>query len=897
MNNRKARQSLIDKVNADLNSNQDNYNRAYPVDHEENYEDFKTEEIKVDKVNKSEKGLFNRIKNSSFLNKIWNTFFSSKHIENKTIRYFDRFLKVCFNICFLGLIIIALIIITSPNQFTKELIYRNNDTIVYDRKNKEIGKISQKRENGENVLNISYDEMNQGIINSVVGTEDATFFKHHGSDIINTLESGFKTVILRNSKAGGSSITQQIIGETHVGRIGNSSVTRKIREIFLSGIAETQLSKTQILTSYLNYFEFGQGNVRGIELASKYFFDHSVYEIDYVQSSILVGTLNMPSAANPLGTATENGYVNESQNRLEDVLLANKNQGYIKDSEYYLLQQVKVANEVNFNKKTTSNPYQAYIDVVADELQTKYKVDPFVKSLKVYTTMDTSAQKYANELTKKKHVSVPNDKLNFGFIVSKTQTGEIVALSGGKQYRKNGAYLFNNAIDNAQHPGSAFKPIIDYSPTFEFLHWGDRTPISNARYYYPNTGQEVYNHDRTSGGIFTMDQAIATSRNLTALRAMEAVYEKEGFATLTEYLNRFGFNFNSSEVVPAYGLGGLEHGVTPLQMNAAYQTFGNGGYYIEPFTIREFVDESENVTKNTTEKKKVIDEKTAFMTSTTLERSTKVSGTYVSTANYNSSPYAAKTGTSNWDDSGEQYGIPNLSPKDTWFVGYTTEYTMSSWGGYDTKDIEKGYYPDYASGAHDYSAKLWGAMMNKLSNGKEKSWLEMDLPEGIVKRSFDTQTPPPYKVSYSSSYNNTGYFYADNVPKGYSNTFDSSSLNVKLSASQNSVSATFSSAPNGYTQHLKVGSKSASGSSSLSLSANDYDIVSAYFSHNGKQYATTSKCYFNGKLYNNCPKKQEEDNNDNNENEDEENTEETQPTSFSDKFINKLNILAKKIKF
>ncbi|MDL2211704.1 transglycosylase domain-containing protein [Erysipelotrichaceae bacterium OttesenSCG-928-M19] len=868
MNNRNPRQSLIDKVNdSNIHGEYEEYNPI--IDHEE---------IPLQKIKKQR-----RIFNNRFFNNIWQTFFSSKDIESKPLRYFDRFLKISFNIGLVAFLAFAVIIITSPNQYTKELIYRKDDTLVYDSKNKLIGKISQQRADGENVQNITYDQMNQGIINSVVGTEDAGFFKHHGSDILNTVENGFKSIVLRNSSAGGSSITQQIIGESHVGRIGNSSITRKIREIFLSGIAETQLSKTQILESYLNYFGFGQGNVRGVELASKYFFNSHVTDLDYIQSSILVGTLNMPSAANPLGTATENGYVNESQNRLETVLLANKNQGYLKDSEYYLLQQVQVANEVDFNKTTTSNPYQAYIDVVAKELQEKYNVDPFVKSLKVYTNMDTSAQKYANEITNKEHVYVPNNKLNFGFMVSKTQTGQIVALSGGKQYRKSGAYLFNNATDNKQQPGSAFKPIIDYSPTFEFLHWSDRTPISNAAYKYPNTGESVSNHDNQVGGVYTMDQALANSRNLTALRAMEAVYTEVGFDKLTEYLNRFGFNFSSSEVVPAYGLGGLETGVTPKQMNAAYQTFGNGGYYIEPYTIRQFSDEDGNVTKYSTEKKQIIDEKTAFMTSTTLERSTKVSGSYVGTANYNASPYAAKTGTSNWDESGEQYGIPNLSPKDTWFAGYTTEYTMSAWGGYDTKEIKKGYYPDYASGAHDYSAKIWGAMMTKLATGKEKSYLEMDLPEGIVERSFDTKTPPPYKTSYYSGYNNKAYFYSDNVPKGYSNTYDNSDLKTSLSVSGSRIRAKFSEAPTNYLQTLVVGSQSASGSSTLTLNANDYDIVTAYFTYNGKQYATTSKCYYSGKLYNSCPKKK--NNNEDNNNDEEESIEETDPETSAFNFF------------
>lgn len=869
MNSNKARRSLIDKVNSDADKrpvleNPYETNAFFNPEREYSYESFNNNDNNfnnIDDIPKpKKKNLFERFKNTrNFFNKI----FTSKYEQTKKERYFDNFLKGLFVVLFVGFLASFIIFITSPNQFTKELVYRKDDSIVYDKNNQVIGKISQKRANGENVLNITYDQMNQSIINSVVATEDSQFFSHKGVDIVNTLENGVKTTILRSGNGGGSSITQQIIGQSHVGRIGNSSVTRKIREIYLSFIAETQLDKTTILTSYLNYFEFGQGNIRGVELASNWFYDKSVYQLDYVQASILAGTLNQPSVANPLGTDTEAyGYINNSKERLDNVLLANKNQGYLSDGEYYLLQQVPVQNEVKFNKKTTSNPYQAYIDVVQKELEEKYKIDPFVKSLKIYTNMDTKAQAYANALTKKKHVAVPNNRIDFGFIVSKTQTGEITAVGGGKAYRKSGAYLFNNAISNTQQPGSSFKPIIDYSPTFEYLQWSDRSPISNASFKY-DTGQRVYNNDNQVGGIYTMDRALASSRNLTALRALKAVTDKVGYGELTNYLNRFGFNFNDTEVVQAYGLGGLEKGVTPKQMNAAYAAFGNGGYYIEPFTINSFTQEDGTKTVHKDEKERIIDEKTAFMMSTALERSTKISGAYISTANYTKSPYAAKTGTSNWGPEGEQYGIPNRSAKDTWFVGYTSEYTMSSWGGYNTNDIKKGYYPGFGYGTasgHDYSAQLWGAMMNRISNGKEKSYLEMDLPEGIVKKSFNPSVVPPYRIG-----SQTAYFYATNIPKGYAITKpkketkeeEKTSLpgSVGLSASIGSVVASFSGGDD-YTKVLVVGNRQTSGAgSSLSLSANDYNQVTAYFLKDGKQYRTTSRCYYSGKLYAQCPAK------------------------------------------
>lgn len=107
-------------------------------------------------------------------------------------------MKISFNFGAFVFLTFFIIIITSPNQFTKELIYRKNDTVVYDSNHKKIGKISQQRENGENVLNVEYKDLTQSLINSTIATEDATFFRHNGVDYLNTVENGFKTLVLRS---------------------------------------------------------------------------------------------------------------------------------------------------------------------------------------------------------------------------------------------------------------------------------------------------------------------------------------------------------------------------------------------------------------------------------------------------------------------------------------------------------------------------------------------------------------------------------------------------------------------------------------------------------------------------------------------------------------------------
>jgi len=825
--------------------------------------DYQPEELpKLESGSKIPRKFRNR-----FLNYLWYIFFGTK-VESKPLRIFDYFLRVSFAFFLVGFTTLLALIITSPHQFTAALIWRPNDTLVYDKDEKLIGRIIQRREDGANVANIDYNELNQGLISVTVATEDQSFFQHHGFDVVSTAVNGVNTLVLRRGTGGGSTLTQQLIGETHIGRLGNSSVVRKIREIFLATIAETQLTKENIMSSYLNYFGFGQGNVRGVQLASEYFFDQDAYATDYVQSAILVGTLNAPCAYNPLGgfcgaNATPTNF---SQQRLDNVLVANLNQGYISNEEYHLIQQVKVQDTVHLNRTVfANNPFQEYIDVVANELEDKYHVDPYTQSLKVYTNMDRDAQQYAHDLSMGDAITIPDMDLNYGFMVSETQTGKVVALSGGRQYRDGGASLFNNATQNIQQPGSAFKPIIDYAPAIEFLRWGDRTPISNARYFWPvnpeqingpRTNQELHNVDMQSGGVMTMDRALAISRNLTAARAMEAVVGKIGFNGLREFLNKQGFNFD--ELHMSYSIGGLSTGVTPKQMNGAYAAYGNGGYYIEPYTVAYFTDdEDNNKVESNPEKTRVMAEGTAYMMSTSLERSTTMAGTYVAPAGYNATPYAGKTGTSNWDETGAQWGIPNISPRDTWFSGYTTEYTMTSWGGYDPEFIHQGKFPSFNDGTHAFSARLWGAMMTHMVTGNERSFLSMPAPEGVVSRTFDPTTAVNEEnlIRLPFGTGQTGLFWSDNVPTGYGDNIDHDDLEITLRSSANRVTATFVRRPEDYIAVLIINGVRQETADGLELegSASNRDEITAFYERDGRRIGTITRCFYNGRLYDTCP--------------------------------------------
>ncbi|MGL4383604.1 MAG: transglycosylase domain-containing protein, partial [Bacilli bacterium] len=318
-----------------------------------------------------------------------------KKKETLPIRILNAFLILSFFGMIAAFAIIAYFNANTPEIDLQSMIVPN-DSFVYDKDGNMFAKLSRKE---FNQTNIQYNMLNQGLVNILVGTEDSSFFKHKGVDILNTIESFITTGLLKQTSSGASTITQQLIGTTQLDR-QDRSFTRKLNEILLSFKAEQQVNKEEIVELYFNYFFFGRNNIHGVELASSYFFTQRANSVDPVQSAILVGTLNSPVNYNPLGGYNEfrEKYMNGSQERLSEVLMASHNQGYLSDDEYALLDQVKVENTVKISELDTNNDYIAYLDVVRQELESKYKIDLSKESLHIHTTLDPATQGYADSI-------------------------------------------------------------------------------------------------------------------------------------------------------------------------------------------------------------------------------------------------------------------------------------------------------------------------------------------------------------------------------------------------------------------------------------------------------------------------------------------------------------------
>ena len=249
----------------------------------------------------------------------------------------------------------------------------------------------------KNRSNATYDELPQNLINALLATEDVRFYQHSGID----LKRSFSALVFLGSKGGGSTITQQLaknlFHDQSNGYLGR--IIQKVKELVMSIMLERTYTKEEILTWYLNTVDFVH-NSYGIKSAAKTYFNKSVSALTQEESAVLIGMLKAPSAYNPVSN------YDKSMGRRNVVLYQLYNYDFITKSEKDSLQALeivtdyKATNHINgiaphFREQlrmwlkdwasshinpSTGEPYNIYKD-----------------GLKVYTTIDSRIQKYAEE--------------------------------------------------------------------------------------------------------------------------------------------------------------------------------------------------------------------------------------------------------------------------------------------------------------------------------------------------------------------------------------------------------------------------------------------------------------------------------------------------------------------
>lgn len=562
---------------------------------------------------------------------------------------------------------------------------------------------------------------------AVLSTEDARFYDHYGVDFIRFGGAVIANIQDGGYSQGGSTITQQVVKYSFL--TFDKTLTRKFQEMWLAIQLERKYTKQEILELYLNKIFYGARSYGVAKAAETYFGVTDLKDLTLEQAALLAGIPQRPNAFNPF---TNPKAAEERRNLVLKLMVKNEaiTQAEADQAAATPIEKTLIA-EKDRNQSTgseTVTAYESFIDEVIEEITTKQpNLNVFTDGLKIYTTMDKNAQQYVDELLDGNDIDYPNDDFQAGVVLMDTKTGEVRAIGGGRN--QTALRGFNYATDIKRQPGSTIKPLLDYGPAVEYLNWSSAQMLKDAPYSYSN-GTPIHNWDRSYDGTITMRKALARSRNIPALKAMQEV----GLDKAKDFGNKLGLGLD--DIYESYSIGGLKKGVSPMKMAGAYAAFGNGGTYHKPYTVAKVILQDGSEINFRSKPNVVMKDSTAYIV-TDMLKSVVDSGTGT-TANIPYLNVAGKTGTTNFDEeTSRKYGFPSSAVPDSWFVGYTPQLTASVWTGY-SKNGPNNYMTGYQQKiAQQIFRKVVSVSAEKLKN------TDFEKPDSVVELPIIRGSNPP----------------------------------------------------------------------------------------------------------------------------------------------------------
>lgn len=617
-------------------------------------------------------------------------------------------------------------------EFDEEKLMLTQGLLIHDDQDVFVSQL----ETTERRVNVSIHDVPQVVEDAFISVEDIRFRDHFGIDIRRLFGAVRANLASGFGAEGASTITQQLVKNLFLNE--EKKLTRKIQEQYLAIQLEQRYSKDQILEMYLNQIYLGSG-VYGVELASQTYFNKSVADLSLADAALLAGIPRRPSFYDP----TKNPEAAESRRNL--VLSLMEQHGKITSEEAAAAKAIPLSDQIVLTERE-AYPYEAFYNQVLTELEAMEGItinDIYNAGIKVYTTLDVKAQEHVEQVLQTDEfvgVYPENEDFTAAVTLLDTKTGEIKALGSGRE--DTGLQRgYNLATDERRQPGSTIKPILDYGPAIEYLQWPTARIITDEPHNY-TTGERnaIRNFDRSYDGPITMRRALARSRNVTAIKALQEV----GVDRAQSFAEKLGIPIEEqlregeTQMPEAYGLGGFNKGVTTKELAGAYAAFGNNGTYTEPYTVRKIEFPDGRVINLKPEPTLAMSDYTAYMITDMLK--TAVTDGTGGVANIPGLPMAGKTGTTNFDQTErERLGIPEGGVPDIWFSGYTTNYTISVWTGFN-RNAENASNNFFPSGANSRQAaqQIFKAIMQNVSADIETA--DFTMPNSVVRVGVERST-------------------------------------------------------------------------------------------------------------------------------------------------------------
>ncbi len=661
----------------------------------------------------------------------------TKSKKRKVIKIILIIMMILAILVLLGACAFMIYIVKNAPDFKQELLREKESTIMYDSSGKEFAKLGKEiREN------IEYDDLSETFIDALIATEDSRFFQHNGFDLMRFVKAAAGQALGQGDAGGGSTLTMQLSKNTFTdtNASGIRGIIRKFTDIYISIFQiERNYTKEQIIEFYANNHPF-TGSVFGVQEAAKHFFNKDAKDLNISEAALLAGMYQAPSSYNPFD------HPQAAYKRRNTVLYLMERHGYITNEERKIAQSIPVESLLTDSSKLT-NEYQAYIDLVCQEVKDKYGVDPYSVPMLVYTNMIRSNQDGINKIMNNKKTGTfawKDDYMQAGVAVIDSTSGKILAIGAGRN--RSGAKSFSFATFDAKSQrqiGSSAKPLFDYGPGMEYNNWSTYTLFVDEPYTYSN-GKKINNWDgNNTHGTITLRTALVESYNIPALKAFQQVDNKK----IIEYVTAVGITpeISNGMIHEAHAIGAFT-GSNPLAMAGAYQIYSNGGYYFKPYSVSKIIfrdDANQEPIEYSSPKEKVISDSTSYMITDVLK------GLPAKSPNMRSGLgkdyFAAKTGTTNYDSATKsKYKLSGNAVRDYWIMGYTHNVVIGIWMGYT--EISNKHYLNFSSD---------GWRRNTLLNEVAKVCFKHDKvdfvrPKSVVASKVEKGSNPPKLPSAST---------------------------------------------------------------------------------------------------------------------------------------------------
>ena len=663
--------------------------------------------------------------------------------------------------------------VSSVPKLTENKLQSTNSSRIYDGNGSLIADLgSEKRESA------STDEIPIILVNAITSIEDKRFFTHRGIDVYRIMGAAINN-LRHNSTQGGSTLDQQLIKLAYFStNTSDQTLKRKSQEIWLSLQMERQYTKQEILTFYVNKVYMGNGYY-GMKTAAKSYFGKELGDLSVAQAALLAGIPQAPTQYDPYANPDA---AKERRNTVLNEMYEDKN---ISKEEYVQAKATDISDGLlPLTNKASYEPYlDNYIKQVIEQVSTEANADIYSAGLDVYTNLDPDIQKYIwNVYNSNDYIAYPDDKFQVASTIIDVTNGRVVAQLGSRHQDENIALGTNQAVQTDRDWGSTMKPITDYAPAIEKrVYTNTGTTVYDTPYNFPGTSTPVYNWDRKYYGSISLTYAIQQSRNVTAVKALQAT----GLDYAQSFLKDLGIEypemFYSNAISSSTTSSDPKYGASSEKMAAAYASFANGGTYYKPSYIKSIKFEDGSTKSYDSKGVEAMSPQTAYMMNSMLKQ--VLTGGAATEAYVPGTINAGKTGTSNYSDD-EYYQVQkesgvyaDLIVPDETFVGYNTKYAMAIWTGYENRKT-----PLYGSDLN-IAKQIYGLTSRYLNQMYGAGSKDFDMPSGVYNNGSyvfltGSSTSNVYNGSLGTSSSSSSSDYgksSDSSSSDYGKSSDSSS--------------------------------------------------------------------------------------------------------------------------